>query len=541
MRKTFVLLGILSVLVSGPVSARTRVAQGNREGILHLGNGSELESLDPHLTTGVPEYNVISALLEGLIREDAETLEPVPGVAERWTISEDGRVYRFYLRENARWSNGDPVTADDFVYSFRRMLSPRLGAAYAYMLHGIKNARAYNAGDLEDVDAVGVRAEDARTLVVTLEKPAPYFLRMLNHHSFYPVHPPTVEAHGGAHDRTNRWARPEHYVGNGPFTLTSWRLNQSLRVEKNPQYWNADAVRLNGMVFYPVEDQQAEERMFRSGGLHKTDGVPLARVERYRRTNDPAFVSHPYLTTYYYLINTTREPFNDARVRRALALALNREAVTERVLRAGEAPALWFTPRGTAGFEPSQALEEDVAEARRLLAEAGFPEGRGFPRFTLLYNTRESHRLIAQVVQQMWRETLGIECELVNQEWQVYMVSRRNLEFDIARAGWAGDYADPHNFLDLHLGTSGNNHTGWSDPEYDDLIHRASGLQDTAERFALYDQAEAILLRDMPLIPLYWYTRTYLMHPSVRGLTPNPLARRDYTAIWLEGEVGGER
>lgn len=525
---------LLGLLVCGPAFARTRVAQGNREGILHLGNGSELESLDPHLTTGVPEYNVISALLEGLIREDAETLEPRPGVAESWDISEDGLVYTFRLREEARWSNGDPVTAEDFVFSFRRILSPRLGAEYAYMLHVLKNARDYNAGELENVEEVGVRAEDARTLVVTLEKPAPYFIRMLNHHSFYPVHPPTVEAHGGAHDRSNRWARPGTYVGNGPFTLESWQLNQSLRVVKNPTYWNADAVRLNGIVFYPVEDQQTEERMFRSGGLHKTEGIPLARIERYRRANDPAFVSHPYLATYYFLLNTTREPLTDVRVRQALALSLRRADLTERVLRAGEVPAKWFTPKGTAGFMPSQALEENVEEARRLMAEAGFPDGKGFPRLTLLYNTRESHRLIAQVVQQMWREALGIEIELVNQEWQVYMVSRRELAFDIARAGWAGDYPDPHNFLDLHLSTSGNNHTGWSDPEYDDLIHRATGLQQTDERFALYDQAEAILLRDMPFIPLYWYTRTYLKHPSVRGLTPNVLARRDYTAIWLE-------
>jgi oligopeptide transport system substrate-binding protein len=532
MRNVFRWSLLLGLLAGGQAFARTRVAQGNREGILHLGNGTELESLDPHLTTGVPEFNVISALMEGLILEDPETLEPTPGVAERWTVSDDGLVYRFYFRENARWSNGDPVTADDFVYSFRRMLSPQLGAEYAYMLHVIQNARAYNSGELEDVEAVGVKAEDPRTLVVTLEKPAAFFIRMLNHHAFYPVHPPTVEAHGGPHDRTNRWARPGSYVGNGPFMLESWQLNQSLRVVKNPHYWNAAAVRLNGIVFYPIEDQQTEERMFRSGGLHKTEGIPLARIERHR--NDPAFVSHPYLATYYFLINTTREPFNDVRVRQALALSLRRQDLTERVLRAGEVPALWFTPKGTADFEPSQRLEENIEDARRLLAEAGFPGGRGFPRVSLLYNTRESHRLIAQVVQQMWRENLGIEIELVNQEWQVYMVSRRNLDFDLARAGWAGDYPDPHNFLDLHLSTSGNNHTGWSDPEYDELIHRATGIQNTEERFALYDKAEAILLRDMPFIPLYWYTRTYLKHPSVRGLTPNVLARRDYTAIWLE-------
>lgn len=534
MKANRLLLLCAALLCGAALHARTRVADGNRRGILHLGNGTEPESLDPHLTTGVPEFNVISALLEGLVREDPKTLEPRPGVAERWEISEDGRVYTFHFRDNARWSNGDPVTAGDFVYSFRRMLSPRLGAEYAYMLHIIRNARAYHAGELEDPGTLGVAAPDDRTLVVTLEKPAPYFLSMLNHHSFYPVHPPTVERHGGPHDRNNRWARPGNYVGNGPFTLTEWRTHQHISVDKNPLYWNAEQVRLNGIVFYPIDDQQAEERAFRSGLLHKTDGVPLSRIERYRRENPPFFVSHPYLTTYYYLINTTREPFNDPRVRQALALSINREAITERVLRAGETPALWFTPPGTAGFEPSQRLEENVERARELLAEAGFPEGRGFPRFTLLYNTRESHRLIAQVVQQMWRDNLGLHVELVNQEWQVYMVSRRELNFDVARAGWAGDYADPHNFLDLHLSTSGNNHTGWSDEIYDMLIERAAGTTDLEKRFELYDKAEGILLRDMPLIPVYWYTRTYLMDPSVRGLHPNILGRRDYTKIWLE-------
>lgn len=521
--------GLLLLLLA----ACGRAPETDTPGILRLGNGSEPESLDPHLTTGVPEYNIISALLEGLIREDPVTLEPRPGVAERWDISEDGLTYTFHLRDTARWSNGDPVTAGDFVYAFRRMLSPDLGAEYAYMLHILRNAEAYHRGEIAAPADLGAAAPDPHTLVITLQKPAPYFIRMLNHHSFYPVHPPTVEAHGGPADRNNRWARPEHYVGNGPFLLREWAINQHIRLEKNPLYWNADTVRLKGIVFYPVEDQQTEERMFRRGQLHKTEGVPAGMLDRYRREHPELLVSHPYLATDYYLINTRREPFNDVRVRLALSLAIDRSSITEQVLRAGELPALWFTPPGTGGFEPSQRIEENIEEARRLLAEAGFPNGEGFPRFEILYNTRERHRLIAQVIQQMWRENLNIQSELLNQEWQVYMVTRREMNFDVSRAGWAGDFPDPHNFLDLHLSTSGNNHTGWSDPEFDALIRQATGLSNDAERFALYDQAEAILLRDMPLIPLFWHTRTYLMSPNVRGLYPNLLARRDYTAIWL--------
>ena len=516
------------------VPADSRVEEGNRKGILHLGNGGELESLDPHMTTGVPEFQVIQALMEGLIREDGRTLEPKPGVAERWEIGPDGIAYTFYLRKEARWSNGDPVTAADFVYSFRRMLSPRLGTEYAYMLYVIRNGRAYNEGRLDTPEALGVEAVDPHTLRITLEEPAPYFLRMLNHHAFYPVHPPTVEAHGGMHDRSNTWARPENHVGNGPFTLKEWSLNQHVFVKKSPTYWNRDAVDLNGIFFYPIENEQTEERMFRDGLLHKTENLPLDRVRHYQTEEKDVLYSHPYLTTYYYLVNTTRKPFDDVRVRKALSLALRRELITEHVLKAGQRPALWFTPPGTGGFTPSTALEEDVEKARRLLAEAGYPDGKGFPEFTLLYNTRDMHRTIAQVVQQMWKKNLGIQCTLLNQEWQVYMVSRRELDFGVARAGWAGDYADPHNFLNLHVGASGNNHTGWSDAEYDRLIRKAAGVTDREKRFDLYDRAENILLRDMPVIPLYWYTRNYLIDPSVRGWHPNILDRHDYTELSLE-------
>lgn len=524
----------VAFVVFSTVSARTRVEEGNRQGILHLGNGAELESLDPHLTTGVPEFQVISGLLEGLVREDNATLEPRPGAAERWEANGEGTVYTFYLREDAVWSNGDPVTAHDFVFSLRRMLSPELGAEYAYMLYVIQNGRAFNEGRLENGEDVGVRAVDDFTLEITLEHPTPYFVNMLNHHSFYPVHAPTLRAHGGERDRNNRWARPGNYVGNGPFTLEEWSLQERIVLRKSGSYWNRENVRLNGIVFYPIEDAQTEERMFRSGLLHKTNGVPLPRIPRYQREASGVLYSHPYLTTYYYLINTKRKPFDDARVRKALALSIQRELITEQILKAGEKPATSFTPPGTGGFTPSQSLREDIEEAQKLLAEAGYPGGKGFPEFTLMYNTSEAHRTIAQVVQQMWNRNLGIRCQLANREWQVYMLDRRSLDFDVARAGWAGDYADPHNFLDLHLSTSGNNHTGWSDPDYDDLIAQAAAATDREKRFALYDRAEAILLRDMPLIPVYWYTRNYLLDPSVKGWHANSLDRRDYTGIYLE-------
>ncbi|MGA0332964.1 MAG: peptide ABC transporter substrate-binding protein [Kiritimatiellia bacterium] len=517
-----------------PLQAENRVEEGTRLGILHLGNEAEPEGLDPHLTTGMIEYRILSALFEGLVREDGKTLKPKPGVASGWEQNSEGTVYTFTLRPEARWSNGDPVTAEDFVFSYRRMLSPKLGAEYAYMLYVIRNGRLYNQGLLEDAEQVGVKALDPHTLEITLEQPAPFFLSMLNHHAFYPVHPPTVRKGGGAEDRNNSWARVETYVGNGPFELKEWSFGERIFVRKSEQYWSRDAVKLNGIFFYPVEDEQTEERMFRSGLLHKTSKVPLPRLPHYQQNQPELLYSFPYLTTYYYLLNTTRPPFDDVRVRQALSLALQRELITEKILKGGQLPALWFTPPGTAGFQPSQKLVEDVEKAKRLLAEAGYPEGKGFPEFELMYNTSDAHRTIAQVVQQMWKRNLGINCTLVNKEWQVYMLSRRSMDFDVARAGWAGDYADPHNFLDLHLTGAGNNHTGWGNPKYDEFIKQAAGTADPEQRFALYDRAEAILLREMPLIPVYWYTQNYLIDPSVKGWVPNILDRHDYTELSLE-------
>lgn len=528
------ILSVILGLAFSVVLAETRVEEGNPKGFIHLGNGAEPESLDPHLTTGVPEYRVIKGILEGLIREDNKTLEALPGVAESWEQNEQGTVYVFTLRETAKWSNGDPVTADDFVFSFRRMLSPNLAAEYAYMLYVIKNGRLFNQGLLENPDELGVKALNDRTLEITLEQPSPYFLRMLNHHSFYPVHQATILKYGAYDDRSNPWARPEHYVGNGPFTLEEWSLRERIFLKKSTTYWNRDHVQLNGIFFYPVEDLQTEERMFRAGLLHVTSQIPLPRLPHYQKNKSEVLYSYPYLTTYYYLINTTRPPFDNVKVRQALSLALQRELITERILKGGEIPAEWFTPPGTAGFEPSQKVEENIEKAQRLLAQAGYPEGKGFPEFQLMYNTSESHRTIAQVIQQMWKQNLGIQCQLVNQEWQVYMVERRALNFDVARAGWAGDYADPHNFLDLHLSDGGNNHTGWGSKEYDALIEKAAGTTDQETRFKLYDKAEAILLKEMPLIPIYWYNRNYLIDPSVKGWTPNILDRHDYSQIYLE-------
>lgn len=512
----------------------SQVEQGIEEQILHLGNGTEPQGIDPHVVTGVPEHNIISALLEGLVSEDPQTLEPVPGVAERWEASEDARVYTFYLRSNAKWSNGEPVTAQDFVQSYERILSPQIGSKYSYMLYVMENAEAFNTGKLTDFSQVGCKALDDRTLQITLTHPTGYFLSLLNHYSWFPVHIPTIKKHGGVTDRSNQWTRPGNFVGNGPFVLKEWQVNQLLSVAKSPTYWDADKVRLNGIRFYPIEREDTEERAFRAGQLHVTYIIPRSKIPVYKRENPELLRIDPYLGVYFYRFNVTRKPLNDPRVRRALSLAIDRESLTKNVTQAGEIPAYHFTPPDTAGYHAKATIEGNVEEAKRLLAEAGYPDGQGFPTLDLLYNTQEAHRMIAEAIQQMWRKNLNINIGIVNQEWKVYLDTTQDLHYDISRAGWIGDYVDPNSFLDMWITGGGNNYTGFSNPEYDRLLAEAARSPDRDKRYELFQQAEAILMQELPIMPIYFYTSPYLIHPSVRGWYPTILNHHPYKYVYLE-------
>jgi oligopeptide transport system substrate-binding protein len=527
------LISILATL-AGCGLAESNVERGIRDQILHLGNGTEPQEIDPQIVTGVPEHNIIVALLEGLVSEHPETLEPAPGVAERWEISDDARVYTFHFRGNALWSNGEPVTALDFVRSYERMLSPTLGSEYAYMLHYMVNAEAFNRGEVTDFSEVGVQALDDRTLEITLHSPTPYFLSILNHYSWFPVHLPTIEKHGPVFQRGNRWTRPGNFVGNGPFVLSQWRVNQILVVEKSPTYWDADRVRLNAIHFHPIESNETEERAFRSGQIHITNVIPLSKIEVYRQNHPEVLRLDPWLGTYFYRFNVNAPPLDDPRVRRALTLAVDRESLVRNVTLADEQPAYHFTPPNTAGYTSWTRIEGDLEEARRLLAEAGFPGGRGFPTVEILYNTHEAHRTIAEAIQQMWRQNLGIHAGLMNQEWKVYLDSQRTLSYQIARAGWIGDYEDPNTFLNMWVTDGGNNNTGFSHPEYDRLIEEAGGTADPQQRYQILQQAEAILLEELPIMPLYFYTSKRLVHPSVRGWHPTILDHHPYKYVYLE-------
>ena len=502
----------------------SRVEQGNREGILHLGNASEPQTLDPHIHTGVPENHISMALFEGLVSGDPATLAPIPGMAERWEVSDDGLRYRFYIRENAMWSDGVPITAEDYVWSWERSLSPKMGNEYAYMLFILKNGEAFGTGKIDDFSQVGVKAVSERVLDVELESPAPYFLNLLNHHSLYVVPKHVVLAHGEMTDQYTKWIRPGNIVSNGAFKLKEWKIYNHVTLEKNPLYWDADNVKLNGVVYYPIENFSTEERMFRAGQLHKTYEIPLDKVPLYRSEQPELFVNNPYFGTYYYQFNLTRKPFDDSRVRHALSMAIDREAIANQVMHTVVNPGYTIVPPGVGGYQPPVLVEFNPEKGRQLLAEAGFPNGEGFPDVELLFNTNESHRKIAVAIQQMWKEHLNVDITLTNQEWKVYIDSRNRLDYDMARAGWIGDYVDPMNFLDLGLSTNGNNRSGYEVPSYDDRILNKIPYAKTAEdRLQEFFDAEVQLMTDLPFIPIYTYKTYYVIQPSVQNFSKNYL------------------
>ena len=415
------------LILAGCKKPESNVEKGNRLQILHKGNGQEVQDLDPQIVNSVSEFNILSALLEGLVAEDPVDLHPVPGVAERWDVSEDGRIYTFHLRPNAKWSNGAPVTARDFIDSYQRILSPTLAADNAYMLYPVANAEAFHKGRLADFAQVGFQAPDERTLIVTLASPTPYFLSLLSHYSWFPVHIPTVRKHGPVNERGSRWTLPERFVGNGPFTLEEWRLNVRVRVKKSETYWDAERVALNAIVFHTIDSVDVEERAFRSGQLHVTDAIPVNRIDRYRREQPDLLRIDPYLGTYFFRVNVTR--LDNRLLRRALAMAIDRQSIVENVTRGAQLPADAFTPPKTAGYTSEAKLPYDIRQAQRLLAEAGFPEGRGLPPIEILFNTSENHKIIAEAIQQMWRKNLNVAATLVNQEQKVYFDSRRQMNY----------------------------------------------------------------------------------------------------------------
>ncbi len=530
------LVGCLALIAAtGCGHRQTPVELGARDQVLHLGNGAEPSDLDPHIVTGIPEHGIMSALLEGLLSPDPKDLHPMPGAAESWEISPDGKVYTFHLRKNGKWSNGEPLTALDFVESYKRIFTPEIASEYAYMLFPIVNAEDYATGKLKDFSAVGVKALDTFTLQMTLRDPTPYFLSMLAcHYSTWPLNVRTLARYGPVYERGNKWTRPGNYVGNGPFVLDTWKVNQVVIVKKNTNYWDADRVKLNAIYFYPTEELNSEERMFRTGLLHKTESIPPTKIAVYKEKWPEALQLDLYLGSYFYRFNTTKPPLNNAKLRRALSMAIDREAIVTKVTRGGQLPAYCFTPPNTAGYTSRARHVEDIGAAKKLLAEAGYPEGKGLPTLEIHFNTQEAHKAIAEAIQQMWKKNLGVETRLVNQEWKVYMDSQHSMNYQISRSAWIGDYVDPNTFLDMFLTGGGNNDTGFANAEYDRLIKEAARTADPAQRLEVFQRAEELLLAEAPIMPIYFYTKAHLLHPCVKGWYPTLIDQHPYKYVYLE-------
>lgn len=525
---------LLLLTFTGCGKRETAVERGNREGVLHLSAGSEPSDLDPHIVTGLGEAKIIQSLFDPLVSYDPATLAPVPALAERWEISPDGLTYTFHLRADAKWSNHDPITAQDCIDAWRRMLSPTLAADYAYLFYVLRGAEDFNKGRSTDFATVGLAAPDARTLIVTLNHPTPYFLQILLNSPWRPIHVRSIATHGDPLRRGTAWTRPGRIVTSGPFMLKEWIPQQHLVVEKSPTYWDRARVRLNGVRFFPTDSIDAEERAYRAGQLHATWALPLSKVLPLQREQSPALRIDPILETYFFRLNVRKAPFTDPRVRRALALAVDRDAITANILPGGRQPAPSFIPPLLQGYTPPARRAFDLAAARQLLADAGFPGGAGLPPIEILYNNSEILRLVAEAIQQMWRRDLGVDIRLVNQEFKVVFANRRAGDYQVLLGSWTADYLDATTFLDMWLSDSGNNHTGWKDPAYDALAARALTIADPKARAAVLAESEALVLDAAPIIPIYFNTHVYLLHPSVKGWQPTPMDHTDYRYVSLD-------
>ena len=527
-------LALLAVLLAGAASCRQ---QGEYFGtvdpppgnVFRFNNGAEPEYIDPGLATGQPDDRIIRLLFEGLTRIDQETLRPKPGIAERWNISSDQLTYTFSLRPNAVWSDGAPITARDFVYAWTRVLDPKTAARYASHLYYLVNGQEFNEGKIQDPSQVGVRALDDHTLEVRLRQPVPYFLYLTSFYTLFPVPAHVVEEYG------TDWTDVGRIAGNGPFLLVEHRSRAKFEFVRNPKYWNAASVRLERVIAYAVDDNYTSANLYKAGMVDwLPNGYFPAEYVPYLRGRFRDLRSLPYLSVYYYMINTTRPPLNNPLVRRALSMALDRRAVTEELLRGGQIPGAHFVPIGFPDYQSPPGPEYNPAEAARLLAEAGYPNGAGFPRLEILFNTLESHRKIAEAIQQMWAKTLHIEVSLRNEEWASYLKSRNTLNYDIARAGWIADYPDPSTFSDLMESTNGNNNTGWKNPEYDRLLSLARQETDPLRRMGILQRSEALLLQDLPILPIYTYASNNLIKPYVRGFRPSPTEQFPLEELWID-------
>lgn len=523
-KKSLAALGVMAAL--GTLAGNSALAANVPAGVqlaekqeLVRGNGAELQSLDPHKVEGVPEAYVSRDLYEGLAINDADG-NIKPGVAESWESKEGGKVWVFHLRNNAKWSNGEPITAQDFVYSWRRLASPKTASPYAsYLQYGhLLNVDDIIAGK-KTPDTLGVKAVDDHTLEVTLSEAVPYFDKLIIHHSMSPVYKPVVEKFG------DKWTQPENFVGNGAYKVKEWVINERLVVERNPQYWDNAHTVLNKVTFLPISSEVTDVNRYRSGGSDMTyNYLPIELYQKLKKEIPQEIHADPYLCTYYYEINNQKPPFNDPRVRTALKLGIDRDIIVNKVKAQGEDPAWSYTPPFASGLtitKPewmSWTQQKRNEEAKKLLAEAGYTADKPLS-FSLLYNTSDLHKKLAIAAASIWKKNLGVEVKLQNQEWKTFLDTRHQGNFDVARAGWCADYNEPTSFLNTMLSDSSNNTSHYKSAEFDKLMAQALAAKDEAARGQLYGEAEKVLDKDSVIVPIYYYKNLRLVKPYVGGYT----------------------
>ncbi len=530
----FAFLCLFVATLGGCSKRETPVEAGIRTRTLHVGNAAEPADLDPHLAAILSDQMLVNALFEGLTLLDERTTNPLPAAAESWTTSPDGLTWTFRLRDDLKWSNGEPLVADDFVQSWRRILDPAFAADNAWYLFALKNAEAFNSKKLNESDRLGFTAPDARTLVLTLERPTPYLAALVSMPAWFPVNPRALAKFGGMEQRGTAWTRPGNLVGNGAFTLAEWRPNARIIVQKNPHHREAATTQLEKIVFYPIENPDVEERDFRAGQLHVTFNLPVTKIAAWRKSDPAKLRIDPTSQINFLRFNTERPPLNDARIRRALSLAIDRDALARSVLQGSREPAVALTPPGTGGYTARAAIRTDAKEARRLLAAAGFPGGQGLPAIDIQCRNDEIMPRLAEALQAMWRKELGLHTTISQLEQKTWIQNMQSLNYGISTAAWTADFPDPVTFLGMFTANSAYNWTGWKHPDYERLLDTANKTSNPQQRYEILQSAEELLLTESPIAPVHVGAQTYLIHPAVKGWDPAPLIFRRFQIVRLE-------
>jgi len=495
-------------------------------------NGPDPESLDPAIITSQADGRIVSALFDGLTRFNAVTAHAEPALAKRWEFSGDGTVYTFHLRDGLKWSPGGRITAHDVVYSWRRAINPDPASDYAGMLFYVKNAEAINSGKLTDLSRLGVRAIDDKTVRVELTAPTPFFLELCAFWALAVVPEKAITQHG------DQWCLRQPLPVSGSHTLEFWHVRDRVRLRKNTHYWDADNTRNNVVDFLPVEAPATAINLYEAGQADIIWDKSLVPTELLDALSQrPDYHKFDYLGSYFVRFNTTKKPLDDPRVRKAMALAIDKAGLVAKYTKGGERLANHFVPPGTGNYTSPSGPAHDPGLAKRLLAEAGFPEGKGFPTdFEYLFNSSEVNKNIAVELQRMWHETLGIQVKLRQAENKVYLAAQSALDYHVTRSSWIGDYNDPNTFLDMFMTQNGNNRTGWSNAGYDRLIRLANATTDPPKRNALFREAETILIADeLPIFPLFFYVGINIYHPDrIGGIHPNILDIHPISAIYAK-------